>query len=86
MTTKALHIGKEGESTKLCYEDMYDLSYPKEVKKSDVDHFIIHTVQGERVEVYFDVVRGRFRDVWEFSRFVMRVIDDIKRVKGQESS
>jgi len=62
------------------YDDVNHVEYPKTKEKPE--DIIVHLVEGDVVYLPVRLGQGRFKDAFEFSRFLMRVLDLQK--KGSE--
>ncbi len=77
VTTLGLYVFNQ-EWKFVQYEDIASVNVPlnEEKDKSAADQLLLHLSNGSQVEIPIKGGQGRMRDVWEFSRFLHRVIKD----------
>jgi hypothetical protein len=77
ITTLGLYIFRAGDWEFVGYDEIRAITKPK-VEKLAVDRLFLHLASGRRVDVPIKGGEGRFRDVYEFLRFLMRVTESIQ--------
>ncbi len=74
---EALLAQCNGQATRIRYGDIASVQLPP--KDSALGVLTVVTSDGNTCQIHIDGASGRFRDVYEFGRFLMRVRDDVKR-------
>lgn len=85
VTTRALHLCRDGAWQSVSYEDIRSIETPPTeapLGKSGVAELTLHLGDGQRVSLPVTGGRGKTRDAWEFLRFLRRVTSDLERASG----
>ncbi len=80
ITNKGLYFFEEDKKKFLAYDDIIYIK-PLRNKQKDIN-IEVNMTNGDTIFLPIKGSRGPFKDVYEFSRFLHRVIDDIKRFPG----
>ncbi len=79
VTNLGLHIFYPNEKEFISYRTIIKVEIPQDMKKTRLDHFIVHLNNGDAKTILISGGHDRFRDVYEFVRFIDRVKDDVKK-------
>jgi hypothetical protein len=74
ITTTRLLVEQHGSWSTINYSDIGDIVLPDE--KNSANRLLVREMSGKQTEVPVSGGQGRFRDVFEFGRFLQRVRSD----------
>mgnify|MGYP001377391548 CR=1 FL=1 len=77
ITNNGLHLFRNGSWILVKYADIEEVKF--DADKSEADALILLLKQDKRLELPVRGRKGKFRDVFEFSRFLNRVISDVNK-------
>jgi|WetSurMetagenome_2_1015567.scaffolds.fasta_scaffold602144_2 hypothetical protein len=79
VTNLGLHIFYPNEKEFISYQSIIEVEIPRDMEKTKLDHLIVHLNKGQVKTILISGGHDRFRDVYEFVRFIDRVKDDVKK-------
>jgi hypothetical protein len=79
VTSLGLYVNNPDEPDFIDYRTIEQVEIPKNGEKSKLDYFVVRLNDGQTKNIPVTGGHDRLRDVFEFIRFVDRVIDDVKR-------
>jgi hypothetical protein len=77
VTNLGLYINNSGEADFIEYRSIKEVEIPKDMEKTKLDYFIVRLSDGQSKKIPITGGHDRFKDVYEFIRFVERVKDDV---------
>ena len=81
ITTRRLFVEQYGSWSSINYSDISDIVLPDE--KTSAHQLLVRDMSGKQTEIPVSGDRGRFRDVFGFSRFLQRVRSDALNARSK---